>query len=114
MTPRTPCPGNCTTACDHTILGLDATRTWWSTYLGGCAAAVHTTIGSGALSDVYDYSCSNVPTSSQFRAVAVTGGGHTWCFLDTAPDPHCNVAPHASGGWSTAAYAFAWFTSRQW
>jgi poly(3-hydroxybutyrate) depolymerase len=107
-------PSNCTSACDHTILGLDATRTWWSSYLGGCAAPVHTTTGSGVLSDVYDYSCSNVPTSSQFRAVAVTGGGHTWCNLDTAPDPHCNVASNPSGGWSTAAYTFAWFTSRQW
>jgi poly(3-hydroxybutyrate) depolymerase len=95
---------------DHTILGLDDTRAWWSSYMG-CDPAVHTTAG---ISDVYDYSCPNQPLSSQFEAVAVTGGGHTWCFLDTDPDPHCNRAPNATGGWSTAAWAFGWFTSRQW
>jgi poly(3-hydroxybutyrate) depolymerase len=103
-------PNACTTACDHTILGFDATRTWWASYLGNCSAAMHSTTGSGVLSDVYDYTCNDAnSTSPFFEAVAVTNGGHMWCGLDSNPAANCGVSPNNTGGWSTAAYTWNFF-----
>jgi poly(3-hydroxybutyrate) depolymerase len=99
---------------DHSILGYNNTRAWWSSYLGGCSAPVHMMTGSGVLSDVNDYSCTNVPQSSQFEAVAVTNGGHTWCALDTTPQTACGVASNNTGGWATAPWVWNWFATRQW
>ncbi len=103
-------PTNCTSACDHTILGFADTRDWWASYLGNCGPAVQSTTGSGVLSDVYDYTCSDGNSVSPFfEAVAVTNGGHMWCALDSSPAPNCGVGPHNTGGWSTANYTWNFF-----
>ncbi len=94
---------------DHTILGFDDTRNWWSSYMG-CSAPVHSTIGSGVLSDVYDYTCPHA-SSPQFEAVAMTNGGHTWCNLDTTPASACGVGSNNTGGWKTATWVWRFFAN---
>ncbi len=107
-------PQGCTNNCDHTILGFDDTRNWWSNYLGNCSSPVHSTTGSGVLSDIYNYSCNDGNSMSPFfEAASVTNGGHMWCRLDSKPAANCQpmygVTSNNTGGWSTAAFTWNFF-----
>ena len=101
---------------NHSVLGFDDTRAWWTSYLGNCASAVHTTIGTGISNDVYDYGgCSNTAGASTpfFESIAVTNGGHMWCGLDsvTAGAPYCPNPSNNTGGFSTAEVMWSYFAA---
>ncbi len=97
---------------DHLILSFDHTRTWWSGYLNGCAAAVHTTVGTpSASNDVYDYTCTGA-TTPLFHAAFITGGGHSYCNLDDTRGTPCALTSDPStNGWSTLDEVLSYFSA---